>query len=141
MELIEILLDYGLDVNARNDLNQTALMFAAEGGQDEAFFTLLRHGAEPDYQINGKYDKMLKWHKGWTALMFAYTRNDYVVALLDQGADPNIKNAHGLTALYYALHNMAYPTSVGPYTSTYQPDVVSTLCAWPTVLDKTGCPQ
>ena len=51
-----------------------------------------------------------------------------VLALLENGADANIKDTFGWTALDHALH---------PFNRNL--DVVSTLCAWPTVLDKIGC--
>ena len=68
-----------------------------------------------------------------TALMASARWNlwgnaNVVVVLLEHGADANLVDTYGRTALDHALGN------------SYSQDIVSTLCAWPTLLDKTDCP-
>ena len=84
----------------------------------DIFHTLLDYGA--DVNTRNKSNN--------TVLMFTAKKgyHDKVLALLEHGADANIKDTNGRTALDHAL-------------SHHEQDIVSTLCAWPTVLDKIGC--
>ena len=71
-----------------------------------------------------------------TALMMAaqFGKHATVVALLERGADPNLMDVFRRTALQNACIQPLY----NPFYHCYQ-DVISTLCAWPTVLDKKFC--
>ena len=51
-EVIELLLEYGADINARTVSNRTALYIASQNGILESVQTLLRHGA--DMHIRGE---------------------------------------------------------------------------------------
>lgn len=85
------LLEKGIHVNNKNSDNRTALHNAAE--RDGIVEILLKNNADPDIQITGKE------FKGWTALMLAGYKGhmDEFQALLDAGADTDIKNADGKT--------------------------------------------
>lgn len=43
---VRVVIDYGVDVNARGDLEMTPLMVAAQGGQIDVVSYLLKHGAD-----------------------------------------------------------------------------------------------
>ena len=58
---MQALLAQGADVNAKDNLGYTALMYAAENGHTETAQALLAHGTD----VNAK-DNF-----GWTALMYA----------------------------------------------------------------------
>jgi ankyrin repeat protein len=108
-EILQFLLAKGADVNARNKQGQTALMIAAAGRKGEAVKALLAKGAD----INAKDDD------GSTALILSLGElpnlppdapdamvegldkevTTIVQDLLDKGADVNVKNKKGETAL------------------------------------------
>ena len=76
-------------------LPETELVLAARGGDPQAIGTLLESGLNTD-QRTGQND--------WTPLMHAIHKNQKgaVAALLEGGADVNIQNERGLTALIMA---------------------------------------
>ena len=76
-------------------LPETELVRAARRGDAQAIGTLLESGLNPD-QRTGQND--------WTPLMHAIHKNqkEAVTALLEGGADGNIQNDRGLTALIMA---------------------------------------
>jgi ankyrin repeat protein len=79
--VIEFLLDRGLDINARNNQGETALLIAAWNGTDDLVQVLLKRGADPN----------VKSRKGLSALRVA-SANGYagvVKMLLEHGAKPN----------------------------------------------------
>jgi serine/threonine-protein phosphatase 6 regulatory ankyrin repeat subunit A/serine/threonine-protein phosphatase 6 regulatory ankyrin repeat subunit B len=116
-EIVETLLIYGAEINAKNNNNEpiffdngepifsgldlafggeygaTALMYAASNGHTEIIKILLTHGAE----IN------VKKNNGETALMAAVTSRleslETVQILLDYKAEVNAKDHQGTTAL------------------------------------------
>lgn len=59
--VIEFLLDRGLDINARNEQGETALLIAAWNGTDDLVEVLLKRGADPN----------IKTRKGLSALKVA----------------------------------------------------------------------
>ena len=61
VELIKTLLDKGVDVNAKDQYGQIALITAAQEGQFGAVRLLLERGAD----VNARD------HRSWTALMYA----------------------------------------------------------------------
>ena len=82
------------DVNARDEVGATALMFAAGYGTAESVKVLLDAGAD----LNARNED------GWTALMRAAGKGtaESVKVLLDAGADVNAMDEDGWTALMWA---------------------------------------
>lgn len=93
LETLKLLLDAGADVNAHNDFNATALLWAAR--EPEKARILIEHGANVNVQSK----------QGRTPLMVASLRRggSAVVALmLAKGADVNLKDSRNSTALSLA---------------------------------------
>jgi ankyrin repeat protein len=91
---VKLLLDAGAEVNARNSSDATALIWAA--GDHEKSRLLIEHGA--DVLVRSKLRK--------TPLLAIAARpgnEDLLRLMLDQGADPNLGDASGDTALMSAV--------------------------------------
>ncbi|MBR4984716.1 MAG: ankyrin repeat domain-containing protein [Proteobacteria bacterium] len=86
---IKALLQAGAEVNAKDKNGKTALMYAADSGNDETIKALLQAGAE----VNAK-DK-----NGKTALMYAAStgNEDAIEALVKAGADLSASDNKGKT--------------------------------------------
>ena len=95
-EAVKQQLEAGADVNAKNNLGDTPLMWAVRYGHTETVTFLLEKGA--DVNANNNY--------GWTALMWAarYGHIETIKILLEKGADVNKENRHGNTALLFAAY-------------------------------------
>lgn len=105
---VKLLLDLGLDVNARDGRGRTALSTAVEDLViPEILKLLLEKGADPN----------LADHRGVTPLMRAAERSRIMAAfdpsimamLLAAGADPHTRDAGGRTALHWTLQGQACP--------------------------------
>jgi uncharacterized protein len=105
-QIIELLVMRGVDVNARGNFGETALMMAAYWGHNDIVELLLRENADVNMQDNG----------GATALMMAVVERDDLYALgggskrletvsmlLAAGARIDIRDNGNKTALDYAL--------------------------------------
>ena len=95
IELLNFLLANGADVNAKSDVqNRTPLMEAVRNRKIQAVQALL--AANPDLDA-------VDW-EGYTVLMFAAVsgQRDVVDVLLAHGADVNLKNKVGSSALMMA---------------------------------------
>lgn len=95
IELLNFLLSNGADVNAKSDVqNRTPLMEAVRNRKIQAVKELL--AANPDLDA-------VDW-EGYTVLMFAAVsgQRDIVDVLLAHGADVNVKNKVGSSALKMA---------------------------------------
>lgn len=99
-EITKELVDHKADVNIASRYGATPLMFAAQGDVESAR-TLLAAGANPNAIVP---------ESGQTALIIASTMGqvDVVNALLDKGADPNIKDGNTFTALHAAVRDSDY---------------------------------
>ena len=122
-ETIKALIDAGADVNVKNKRGNTALMYAAGvNDNSEVVKALLDVGADVDVKDD---------HYGNTALMYAamYSGDDtlqdlrngfvdmvknseIVRALIEAGADVNVKNNRGNTALMYEAMSRKNPEIV-----------------------------
>lgn len=91
---INVLIDRGADVNVKNNIGTTALMYAVKNGYIETKL-LIDAGANINTQN----------YKGNTALIIAMDNNniDIVKLLLSANPDFNIKNNIGMTPLMYAV--------------------------------------
>lgn len=92
---VKELLQKGVNVNAADTEDRTALIFAAFNGHSDIMLELLKAGAE----VNGR-DVM-----GRTVLMYCATGPfpEAVAILLDKGADPNLVDSdEHFTALMHA---------------------------------------
>ena len=95
IELLNLLLSYGADASAKSSVrNRTALMEAVRRRKGEAVKALLT--AYPDVDA-------VDW-EGYTVLMFAAIsgQHDIVNILVTHGADVNVKNKFGSSALMMA---------------------------------------
>ncbi|MDO6382865.1 ankyrin repeat domain-containing protein [Leptospira santarosai] len=102
-EIVELLIDGGLEVNGRNNFGQTALMFAAQSNDVSVIEALLKKGADINIQDSS----------GYTALIRSILFNNSPEAtkyLLKHRPDTNLQTkdkieggpATGCTALMYA---------------------------------------
>jgi ankyrin repeat protein len=92
---VKYLLNAGADVEVKDTVGRTALMWASMHGRKEVVQVLLAVGADVEVKDND----------GLTALMYA-SRNgckDVVQVLLAAGADVEVKDKWGRTALMWAL--------------------------------------
>lgn len=132
MEMTETLLKFGADVNLKNDSGKTALMLTCFAGQIETAKLLREHGARYDdfdnggstamhWGVDGGNANLIDWmiadgansnicdkHSGWTPLLrCASVSGNYHVAscLLREGADINIQDVDGKTALMISVLN------------------------------------
>jgi len=104
VQLIELLITKGAQVNHRNSEGRTALMYAAENGDTPAVNALLRNGALVNLADNN----------GETALMKAAASScteETVRALLNAGADLNARDHKGRNALDSFRASYACPES------------------------------
>lgn len=98
--VVEFLLQSGLDINSRTPQGWTPLFVAARDGQAKVAKWFIFKGADLNAQSN----------LGATALMMAVTqpfetekaRLDLLEYMLKRGADANLADKYGHTALYYA---------------------------------------
>jgi uncharacterized protein len=109
---VRLLLTRGVDVNhAESFQKTTALMWAAAEGHVDVVSLLLEAGANPNLQghVTALTDRHNADHPtgGFTALMFAARNGDEPTArrLLAKGADINLKNGDGATAVMVAMYN------------------------------------
>lgn len=104
VQLIELLIAKGAEVNQQDDQGHTALMYAARNGDTQAINSLLRNGA----RIN------LADKDGETALMKAAASScneETVRALLSAGADLKARDHKGRNALDSFRSSYACPES------------------------------
>ena len=96
LEMVQVLLDYGLDVNAQNDVGCTPLNFGFNGcfNDPNVVQLLLDHDADPNVPMNG----------GMTPLHHASRHGTTEVArlLAEHGASIEAKDEEGKTPLDYA---------------------------------------
>ena len=92
-EVKRLVIDCGLDPNARNKIGSTSLHDAAWSGHPQVVRFLLERGVDPNVRNND----------GWTPLHSAAKNCHVHVArvLLDYGADPTIRDNEGKTPLDY----------------------------------------
>jgi ankyrin repeat protein len=93
----EFLLAQGVDINARDKYQNTALIEASILGDMKWVETLLKKGAKVDSKNEG----------GWTALICAASKgnNDIVELLLKKGADLEARTDEGMSALSRAIYD------------------------------------
>lgn len=135
-ESIRLLLDAGADPNvAEASLGETALMWAAAENHPDAIRTLVVGGADPSVASRVLNLKPMDWLQigmvstvlpvgGWPPLLFAARENaeTAVLALIEAGADPDIRDPDGLTALNIAVMNEHYDLAVALLEAGADPD-------------------
>ena len=110
---IRQLVQSGADVNLADDAGATALYWAARGGhrmgphqcggeapnRPEIIATLIELGANPNLQ--DRRPKGFGRSSGWTPLFVALHHQQFksATALLEKGADPNIRSDQGMSAM------------------------------------------
>nr|MDT0251687.1 ankyrin repeat domain-containing protein [Endozoicomonas sp.] len=85
---VEVMLNYGIDVNATDKNGCTALHFASRYGQDKVISAILEHDSVKEAEIINKLDG-----QGFTPLMtgIRYARPDVVKVLINYEADTRQK--------------------------------------------------
>lgn len=100
LTVARLLIQSGIDVNAKGEKGKTALMFAVENHNLPATELLIQSGAKVGIQDDND-NTALHW-----AVIDAddkyYKTDQFVALLLQAGADPNAKNKMGQTPLQWA---------------------------------------
>ncbi|MGD1857718.1 MAG: ankyrin repeat domain-containing protein [Leptolyngbyaceae cyanobacterium] len=104
LSIVELLLSVGADVNARNEVNYTAILYGAEADQREIVLALLDHGAQTDSSVCNRYQETI------LLLMARQGHADIVGQLVQHGDNLHHTNRIGDTALYLAVSNGHAPT-------------------------------
>lgn len=135
-ESIRLLQDAGADPNAAEaSLGETALMWAAAENHPDAIRALVAGGADPSVASRVLSLKPMDWLQigmvstvlpvgGWPPLLFAARENAAAaaLALIEAGADPDIRDPDGLTALNIAVMNEHYDLAVALLEAGADPD-------------------
>ncbi len=102
-DIFKALLDFGVDVNARNETGRTALTAAVGGKTEELAFTMTKFLIDSGANVNTKTTD-----DAATPLMFASQApyKSVIRLLLENGADINETNDLGMSALMYAIANI-----------------------------------
>lgn len=95
LEIMQLLLDRGADINEKQGCGVTALHAAASSGKKRAVQFLAEHKADLNIRDDGGNTPL---HRA----MSGSDRDDMVQLLLDLGASPEMKNRDGLTPLGWA---------------------------------------
>jgi ankyrin repeat protein len=96
-KMLQICLDNGADINARDSRGRTALYWTGISGLLECAQMLVDAGADIDAEV-----------EGWGSALYCAVKNnhfDVVKLLLDQGARVDVKCANGMTCLHQAVLN------------------------------------
>ena len=104
--MADLLLTWGVNVNAQDEEGVTALMIAARDGNAALVQRLLDRGATVD----------VRTRLGWTALTYAALQGYPHVArrLLSAGADPTLRDRSGWTPLMHASSRAAEASAAEP---------------------------
>ena len=94
-ELVKLLLDHGADARARSAGGFTSLLFAAQQGLVDSGRALLRAGADVNERRSGNRMTPL-------IVAAASGNNAFSILLLENGANPDLTDESGYTALHYA---------------------------------------
>lgn len=107
-QLVHTLIGAGATVDIRNNQGETALFLATQYGHMSTVKVLLNAAANPNLQNTIPANK---YNGGFTSLMYATTHgltrepvdwSAIAQLLLDNGANPNLNNSHGESALVFA---------------------------------------
>jgi ankyrin repeat protein len=134
---IRRLLAAGADPNARERKHgETALIWAAAENHPEAIRALVAGGANPDQQGIPLELAPMDWVQigmvstilpvgGWSPLMYAARENaaDAALALAEVGANPDLRDVDGTTALGLAIINGHYDLAAKLLEAGADPDV------------------
>jgi len=137
VESIGLLLSAGADPNAREQTHgETALIWAAGENHGDAIHGLVAGGADPDQQGRVLDLASMEWVQigmvstvlpagGWSPLMYAARENaaDAALALIEAGADLDLRDADGTTALGFAIMNEHYDLAAALLEAGADPDV------------------
>jgi ankyrin repeat protein len=134
---IPLLIAAGANPNASEQKHgETALIWAAAENQGDAIRALVAGGADPDQQGRPLELAPMDWVQigmvstilpvgGWSALMYAARENaaDAVTALAEVGANLDLRDADGATALGLAIINSHYDLAAALLAAGADPDV------------------
>ncbi len=104
LPIVELLLSVGANVNARNEVDYTAVLYAAESDHRDIVLKLLEHEASTDASVCNRYQETI------LMLMARQGHADIVERLVERGDDLHHTNKIGDTALYLAVNNGHAPT-------------------------------
>lgn len=96
MEIIELLIEYGADTEAKNSTGKTPLLVAVSKASLSISRKLLMHGADPNCRDKGGNTPLHV--AGRLKKTAEQIRNNIVDVLIEYGADPEAKNRSGKKA-------------------------------------------
>ena len=96
-EMLQVTIDHGADVNATNQYNYTALMWACDKKHEDAIHVLLKAGADTNI-VNSNGETCL------SDAVDGHCSKEVLQAIIDHGADVNATNKYNWTALMWACH-------------------------------------